>query len=75
MIDLASAKKVKDIQVGPHLSHPEGIADRPEARPRLRGGDANQDLIAVIDLRKLRSSARSPSSGPQGIGTAPVGCT
>ena len=30
VIDLASAEKVKDIQVGPHLSHPEAIAIDPK---------------------------------------------
>src|SRR5215218_678104 len=31
VIDLDSGQKVKDIQVGPHLSHPEGIAVDPKA--------------------------------------------
>ena len=37
VIDLASGDEVKDITVGPHLSHPEGIAIDPK-RPRLRRG-------------------------------------
>ena len=32
VIDLKSGQKVKDIQVGAHLSHPEGIAVDPKAR-------------------------------------------
>ena len=32
VIDLAAGEKVKDITVGPHLSHPEGIAIDPKRR-------------------------------------------
>ena len=52
VIDLATAKKVKDIQVGPHLSHPEGIATDPKA-DRAYVAVTQQDLIAVIDTQKL----------------------
>src|SRR3954447_24027053 len=72
VIDLDSATKVKDIQVAPHLSHPEGIAVDPKQR-RAYVTVTHQDVIAVIDTAKL-SVQRTLSVGlPQGIGTAPVG--
>src|SRR3954449_1245327 len=72
VIDLAGATKIKDIQVGPHLSHPEGIAVDPKQR-RAYVAVTHQDVIAVIDTAKL-SVQRTLSVGlPQGIGTAPVG--
>lgn len=81
VIDLASATKVKDIQVGPRLSHPEGIAIDPKAK-RAYVAVTHQDLIAVIDLEKLTVERTLSVARPEGIGTAPVqlsvtpdGCT
>ena len=66
MIDLAAAKKIKDIQVGPNLSHPEGIAIDPQGK-RAYVALADQDTVAVIDLKKLEvektlSVGRPPAS-------------
>ena len=58
VIDLASAKKVKDIQVGPHLSHPEAIATDPKL-DRAYVAVTEQDLIAVIGLRKPHCRAHA----------------
>ena len=52
VIDLDSARKVKDITVGPHLSHPEAIAIDPKS-PRAYVAVTHQDLIAVIDTDKM----------------------
>ncbi|MEA2405291.1 MAG: hypothetical protein QOE08_1938, partial [Thermoleophilaceae bacterium] len=71
VIDLASAKKVKDIQVGPHLSHPEGIAIDPKA-DRAYVAVAHQDLIAVIDTKKLEVDRTLSVERPQGIGAEPT---
>ena len=71
VIDLASATKVKDIQVGPHLSHPEAIATDPKL-DRAYVAVTEQDLIAVIDLRKLTVERTLTVERRQGIGTAPV---
>lgn len=71
VIDLAAGEEVKEIQVGPHLSHPEGIAVDPK-RPLAYVAVAHQDLIAVIDLRKLEVARTLSVARPQGIGTAPV---
>src|SRR3954454_25117658 len=72
VIDLAGATKIKDIQVGPHLSHPEGIAVDPKQR-RAYVPVTPQDLIAVIDTARLTVQRTLSVGLPQGIGTAPVG--
>jgi DNA-binding beta-propeller fold protein YncE len=71
VIDLASATKVKDIQVGPHLSHPEAIATDPKA-DRAYVAVTQQDLIAVINLKNLTVERTLTVERSQGIGTAPV---
>jgi DNA-binding beta-propeller fold protein YncE len=71
VIDLASATKVKDIQVGPHLSHPEAIAVDPKQN-RAYVAVAGQDLIAVIDLSNLTVERTLTVERSQGIGTQPV---
>src|SRR3954471_5625106 len=71
VIDLAGASKIKDIQVGPHLSHPESIAVDPKA-PRAYVAVTHQDLIAVIDTRKLTVERTLSVARPEGNGTAPV---
>src|SRR5437588_497768 len=71
VVDLASATKVKDIQVGAHLSHPEAIAVDPKA-PRAYVAIANSDQVAVIDTRSL-SVERTPSvERPEGLRASPV---
>jgi DNA-binding beta-propeller fold protein YncE len=71
VIDLDSAEKVKDIQVGPHLSHPEGIAVDPNV-DRAYVAVAHQDLIAVIDTRKLDVERSLSVERSEGIGTEPT---
>ena len=71
VIELASATKVKDIQVGPHLSHPEGIAIDPKVN-RAYVAVTHQDLIAVINLGNFTVERTLSVERPQGIGTAPT---
>jgi DNA-binding beta-propeller fold protein YncE len=71
VIDLASATKIKDIQVGPHLSHLEGIAIDPQLA-RAYVAVTHQDLIAVLNLRSLTVQRTLTVERSQGIGTAPV---
>jgi DNA-binding beta-propeller fold protein YncE len=71
VVDLASATAVKSIAVGPHLSHPEGIAIDPK-RPLAYVAVTNQDVIAVVDTRKLEVARTLSVERPQGLGTAPV---
>ena len=71
VIDLRTASKVKDITVGPHLSHPEGIAVDPRTQ-RAYVAVTHQDLIAVIDTRDLTVERTLSVERPEGIGTAPV---
>jgi DNA-binding beta-propeller fold protein YncE len=71
VIDLASGDVTKEIQVGPRLSHPEGMAIDPKA-DRLYVAIAHQDLIAVVDTRKLEVERTLSVERPQGLGTTPT---
>src|SRR4051794_37779476 len=71
VIDLAAARKVKGIQVGPHLSHPEAIAVDPKQN-RAYVAVTHQDLIAVINLGNLTVERTLTVERRKGIGTAPV---
>jgi len=73
-IDLRTGSKVKDLQVGGHLSHPEGIAVDPRAA-RAYVAIANSDEVAVIDTRALRVERTLSVARPEGAGTAPVALT
>lgn len=71
VIDLAERRKVKDIQVGPHLSHPEGIAADPKQN-RAYVAVAHQDIVAVIDTKNLSVERTLSVARPEGIGTMPT---
>ncbi|HEX6117624.1 MAG TPA: bifunctional YncE family protein/alkaline phosphatase family protein [Solirubrobacterales bacterium] len=71
VIDLGSGEETKEITVGPHLSHPEGIAIDPK-RPYAYVAVTHQDLIAVIDTDAMEVERTLSVERPQGIGTAPV---
>jgi hypothetical protein len=70
-IDLSSGDVVKEIAVGPHLSHPEGIAMDPK-RSLAYVAVTHQDLIAVIDTENLEVVRTLSVERRKGIGTAPV---
>jgi DNA-binding beta-propeller fold protein YncE len=74
VIDLASATKKADIQVGPHLSHPEAIAVDPRA-PRAYVALANSDEVAVIDTSSMQVARTLSVERSQGLGTSPVALT
>jgi DNA-binding beta-propeller fold protein YncE len=71
VIDLASATKTKDIQAGGHLSHPETIELDPRGR-RAFVPLANDDGVAVIDLKTLELERTLHTYRAAGPGTAPV---
>ena len=71
VLDLASGEEVRVITVGPHLSHPEGIAIDPR-RPLAYVAVTHQDLIAVINTKRLEVVRTLSVERPQGIGTAPT---
>jgi YVTN family beta-propeller protein len=71
VIDLAGASKVKDIQVGPHLSHPEEITLDP-TRARAYVPMANADMVGVIDTDNLLLAKALDVTVPQGAGSAPL---
>ncbi len=52
VIDLQGARKVKDIQAGPVLSHPESISIDPK-RPRAYVAMNHQDVVAVLNTDSL----------------------
>ena len=70
-IDLAGASVIRDIQVGPHLSHPEGMAMDPK-RKRAYVAVTAQDLIAVIDTKTGQVLKTLSVARPKGNGTAPL---
>ena len=71
VIDLATKQKVKDIQVGSHLSHPEGIATDPK-RDRAYVAVAADDDVAVIDTRRLVVERKLSLARGAGNGDQPV---
>jgi DNA-binding beta-propeller fold protein YncE len=71
VIDLKAGRKIKDIEVGPHLSHPETIELDP-AGTHAFVPLANDDAVAVIDTRTLELERRLSTRREQGVGTAPV---
>ncbi|MEA2397345.1 MAG: hypothetical protein QOK25_901, partial [Thermoleophilaceae bacterium] len=71
VIDLKAGTKVKDIQVGAHLSHPESIA-LDSRRGLAYVPLANADSVAVVDTRKLALARTLTVARAQGAGTAPV---
>jgi DNA-binding beta-propeller fold protein YncE len=71
VVDLEAASKVKDITVGPHLSHPEEITLDP-TRPRAYVPMANADMVGVIDTDKLQLAKDLDVTVPQGAGSAPL---
>jgi DNA-binding beta-propeller fold protein YncE len=74
VIDLKSAEKVKDIKVGAHLTHPEGIAVDPTA-DRAFVAVAGEDRIAVIDTKSMTLDRQLNLRRPEGIGTMPTQLT
>jgi YVTN family beta-propeller protein len=71
VIDLERGTETAEIRVGPHLSHPEGIAVDPK-RPLAYVAVTHQDLIAVIDTARLEVRRTLSVERPAGIGTGPV---
>ena len=71
VIDLATASVTGSIQVGPHLSHPEGMAVDPRGH-RAFVAIANDDEIAVVDTKSMRVERMLSVGRRQGNGTTPV---
>jgi DNA-binding beta-propeller fold protein YncE len=71
VIDLVSGTKLKDIQVAPNLSHPEGIALNPKSS-RAYVAIANDDQVAVIDTKTMSVDKVLSVQRAQGGGESPV---
>ena len=71
VIDLKSGEKLKDIAVGAHLSHPQGIAADPQA-DRAYVAVASEDKIAVIDTAKMEVERKLSVEREQGTGSEPT---
>ncbi len=74
VIDLASASVEKQIQVGPHLSHPQGMATNPKT-PRAYVALANEDQIVVIGTRRMVVKRTLSVARQRGNGTTPAHVT
>jgi YVTN family beta-propeller protein len=74
VIDLASKQKVGDVQVGGHLSHPEGIAVDPKT-DLAYVAVASEDKVAVVNTASMTLERSLPLARPQGIGTEPTALT
>ena len=74
VVALGSATKIKDIQVGANLSHPEGIALNPRTS-RAYVAIANENQVAVVDTRRMRLDKVLSVERPQGGGESPVALT
>ncbi|MGZ4174003.1 MAG: YncE family protein, partial [Solirubrobacteraceae bacterium] len=71
VINLASGTKIKDIQVAPNLSHPEGIAVDPRAA-RAYVAIANDDQVAIINTKSLSVERVLSVQRARGGGESPV---
>ncbi len=71
VIDLDDARVIKTIGVGPPLSHPEAIAVDPKA-DRAYVAMANQDVVVVLDTKRLAVQRTLSVGRPQGLGTSPT---
>ncbi len=71
VIDMASGAKLRDIQVGPPLSHPAGIVvDRSGARAYV--ALSNLDQVVVVDLATWTVERTISVGRSEGLGTMPV---
>ncbi len=71
VIKLSSAKVVKTVTVGPHLSNAEGIAIDPKA-PLAFVANTNDDTITVLNTKRLRAQGILSLLRSQGNGTTPT---
>jgi DNA-binding beta-propeller fold protein YncE len=74
VIDLQSAKVIKTIQAGAHLSHPEAIA-LDNAHHRAFVAIANADRVAVIDTDSFALIKTLSVAHAEGIGASPTALT
>ncbi|MEA2351057.1 MAG: hypothetical protein QOG86_1998, partial [Thermoleophilaceae bacterium] len=70
-IDLKTATKIKDVDVGAHLSHPEGIVADPTA-DRAYVAVAAEDRVVVLDTKNMTVLRQLNLRRPQGRGTEPT---
>src|SRR5947209_2381125 len=71
VLNLKDGTKVADIQVGAHLSHPEGIAADPKA-DRAFVAVANQDRVVEIDTKAMTVRHALSLERPEGVGSSPT---
>jgi DNA-binding beta-propeller fold protein YncE len=70
-IDLKNATKLRDVQVGPHLSHPEGIVADPKA-DRAYVAVSGEDRVVMLDTKGMRVLRQLNLRRKQGRGTEPT---
>ncbi len=72
VVDLAAARAVTTINVGPALSHPEPIAVDAR-RHRAYVALANTDRVVAVDTDRLAVVGDLSLQRPEGLGASPVG--
>jgi len=71
VIDMAAAKKLSDITVGPPLSHPQGIAIDSKGERGYVAMSA-MDQVVVVDLKDMVVERTISVGRSAGLGTMPV---
>ena len=71
VIDMAAAKKVRDITVGPPLSHPQGIVIDAKGE-RAYVAMSAMDQVVVVDLKDGEVERTISVGRSVGLGTMPV---
>jgi YVTN family beta-propeller protein len=71
VIDMASGTKVRDITVGPPLSHPQGIVVD-GAGKRAYVALSAMDQVVVVDLKEMEVERTLAVGRSEGLGTMPV---
>jgi DNA-binding beta-propeller fold protein YncE len=71
VINLQAGTKLKDLTVGAHLSHPEGIVADPTA-DRAYVAVAGQDRVAVLDTKAMTVRGHLDLHRTPGIGVEPT---
>jgi DNA-binding beta-propeller fold protein YncE len=69
IIDLRRARKIKDLEVGGHLAHPEAVIAPRGTRAYV--AEADRDRVAVIDTRRMRVERVLSVTAKAGSGTSP----
>ncbi len=71
VVDMAAGRRLRDITVGPPLSHPQGIAVDPRGE-RAYVAMSAMDQVVVVDLKDMVVERTISVGRSAGLGTMPV---